>query len=142
MIPLIKHIPLLALLCSLSCVLNGQLSGSAANSPAARTASQKIMPVNRTYSSYQAEFSNRMSAAGIAANRRETTLNPDRLPTKRSYAMIQQGLMSRYPALQQKSSFNASVFQEKGIMPWQRSFLFYRQQADLKRSRVIAERIQ
>ena len=142
MIPLIKHIPLLVLLCSLSCVLNGQLSGSAANSPAARTAPQKIMPVNRTYSSYQAEFNNKASFAGIAVNRHETAVNPDRLPTKRSYAMIQQGLMSRYPALQQKSSFNASVFQEKGIMPWQRSFLFYRQQADLKRSRVIAERIQ
>jgi len=139
--PLIKQIPLLALLCSLSCVLNGQ-SGSAANIPAANTAPQKIMPLNRTYASYQAEFSNRASLAGMAVNRRETVLNPDRLPTKRSYAVIQQGLMSRYPALQQKSSFNASVFPEKGIMPWQRSFLFYRQQADLKRSRVVAGHIQ
>jgi len=140
--PLIKHIPLLALLCSLSCVLNGQVSGSVTNIPAVKTAPQKIMPIHRTYASYQAEFNNRASIAGIAVNRHETAVNPDRLPTKRSYAMIQQGLMSRYPALQQKSSFSASVFQEKGIMPWQRSFLFYRQQADLKRSRVIAGRIQ
>jgi len=140
--PLIKHIPLLALLCSLSCVLNGQVSGSVTNIPAVKTAPQKIMPIHRTYASYQAEFNNRASIAGIAVNRHETAVNPDRLPTKRSYAMIQQGLMSRYPALQEKSSFSASVLQEKRVMPWQRSFLFYRQQADLKRSRLIAGRIQ
>ena len=139
--PLIKQIPLLALLCSLSCVLNGQ-SGSATNIPAARTAPQKIMPVNRTYSSYQAEFSSRASLAGMAVNRHETAINPDRLPTKRSYAMIQQNLMLKYPALEQKSSFGASPYPEKGIMPWQRSFSFYRQQADLRRSRVIAGHIQ
>ena len=140
--PLIKHIPLLALLCSLSCVLNGQVSGSVTNIPAVKTAPQKIMPIHRTYASYQAEFNNRASIAGIAVNRHETAVNPDRLPTKRSYAMIQQGLMSRYPELQQKSSFSASALQEKGVMPWQRSFLFYRQQANLKRSKVIAGRIQ
>jgi len=129
---IIKKIPLLLLLCNVTCTLMAQVNPPVATAPVLHSTQQRIMPVQRTYDSYVTEFKQRFPTAGVAGAAHPAALDANRLPTKRSYTVLSQEMATKYPVLQRTMLNRSGAAQELRVMPQQRSFAYYQQQAAMR----------
>ncbi|MEO5681751.1 MAG: hypothetical protein ABIQ88_03865 [Chitinophagaceae bacterium] len=120
---------ILALLLCVRCTsASAQLPTHASAGLANRIPQQKMMPLRRTYASYQSEYNNRFTMRS-STPAPATGIHPELLQSRRSYMETRQALVAKYPALQATTGIGYTHLDQGRALPLQQPYSFYQQQA-------------